>query len=131
MKWINTKGKERKWPDSPGQIVVKTFEGKKTVFHHTGTDISKILLSDQYDFWLDESPEPEAKRRHELDERDETAGEDWEYQAKALSAIKKGLETNLIDTMEECERLAGLVKFWQTEYYKLNPTPQPGKIDNL
>lgn len=32
---------------------------------------------------------------------------------------------------EECERLAGLVKFWQEKYYKLNPPHQNPKIDNL
>lgn len=57
--------------------------------------------------------------------------QDWEYQAKALSAIKKGLEVSLKEYMEECERLAGLVDFWQKEYYKVNPGWQRPNIDNL
>ncbi len=32
---------------------------------------------------------------------------------------------------EECERLAGLVKFWQEKYYELNPPHKNPKIDNL
>jgi hypothetical protein len=32
---------------------------------------------------------------------------------------------------EECERLAGVAKFWQEKYYELNPGWQPPKIDNF
>ncbi len=31
---------------------------------------------------------------------------------------------------EECDRLAGLVEFWQKKYYEINPPQQFGKIDN-
>lgn len=53
-RWVNLKGKDKRFPQ-PGQVVVKTLEGKKALFHHTGSDMSKINLSDQYDFFLDES----------------------------------------------------------------------------
>lgn len=32
---------------------------------------------------------------------------------------------------EECERLAGVIQFWQAKYYALKPPHQNPKIDNL
>lgn len=40
-------------------------------------------------------------------------------------------DKEIVELNEECKRLAGIAEHWQTEYYKLNPPRQPGKIDNL
>jgi len=40
------------------------------------------------------------------------------------------LKNNLNEYREECERLAGLVRFWQDKYYEAVPDLIPGKIDN-
>lgn len=47
----------------------------------------------------------------------------YEDRGKMVEALK--------DYREECERLAKVAKFWQEEYYKINPNFIPPKIDNL
>ena len=44
---------------------------------------------------------PEGTDNHILDSKADAENEDYKYQAKALSAIKKGLEINLTETMNE------------------------------
>lgn len=47
------------------------------------------------------------------------------------SILSKEKDRIINDYKEECDRLAGLVDFWQKKYYELNPPQQPLKIDNL
>lgn len=45
--------------------------------------------------------------------------------------IIAGLQIGSDNWKDECDRLSGLVEFWQKKYYELNPGFQPPKIDNL
>jgi len=49
-----------------------------------------------------------------------------------ISRVKEmaEIQNNLNDFKEECERLAGLVTFWQNKYNELATPFVPGKIDN-
>lgn len=62
MKWIPTNGKGKQYPAERKQIVVKLPDGNMTTYQYTGSDISKICLRDQYEFWLDETTEQSFSR---------------------------------------------------------------------
>lgn len=39
---------------APGKVIVITKEGRTLDYQYTGSDISKICLRDQYEYWLEE-----------------------------------------------------------------------------
>jgi hypothetical protein len=53
MNWRKTS----KPPEKTGRFFVKGKDGVMAVFAYTNSALSKILLRDQYEFWLDESDE--------------------------------------------------------------------------
>lgn len=63
MKWI--KAKEYKTDGQANRLVVKTKEGNLALFTHTGSAISQISMTDQYEIYLDETAPDEKDKEIE------------------------------------------------------------------
>lgn len=70
---------------------------------------------------------PEGAENHIADSRADSESEDYKYQAKVLSAIRKGLETSLVNALEtiksknkEIEKLKWLCKYAMHEWALAN-----------
>lgn len=75
-----------------------------TMYSKAKTDTLNLVLQ-----WLDESAPPALE--------------------SPSNAQEQPKEDDLKIAMEECERLAGLVEYWQEKYYELNPPRQPVRHD--